>query len=67
MEWGICMEEKKSLEVVSGDGSNLDISPVYDNINEIRPKSTDRKPSNVVIPKETHKPSKDKKDEDEKK
>ena len=67
MEWGIFMEEKKNLEVVSGDGSNLDISPVYDNINEIRPKSTSQKPSNVVIPKETHKPSKDKKKDEKKK
>ena len=66
MKWGICMEEKKSLEVVSGDGSNLDISPVYDDINEIRPRSSDKKPSNVVIPKETHKSLKDKKDEDKK-
>ena len=67
MEWGIFMEEKKNLEVVSGDGSNLDISPVYDNISEIRPKSTTQKPSNVVIPKETHKPIKDKKKDEKKK
>lgn len=51
------MGEKKDLEVISGDGSNLDISPVHDNINNIRP-STNKKPSDVVIPKETHEPSK---------
>ena len=61
------MENRKNLEVVSGDGSNLDISPVYDNINEIKPKSTVQKPSNVVIPKEAHKPSKDKKKDEKKK
>ncbi len=61
------MEKKKNLEVVSGDGSNLDISPVYDNINEIRPKSTSQRPSNVVIPKETHKSIKDKKRDEKKK
>ena len=32
------MEEKKNLEVVSGDGSNLDISPVYDNLDAAKPK-----------------------------
>ena len=31
------MEEKKNLEVVSGDGSNLDISPVYDHLNAAKP------------------------------
>ena len=61
------MEDKKSLEVVSGNGSNLDISPVYDNISKMRPKSIDKKPSNVVIPKETHKPSKDKNKDEKKK
>ena len=60
------MEDKKSLEVVSGDGSNLDISPVYDNINEIKPKSTHDKPSNIVIPKETKKDEKDKNKDDKK-
>lgn len=25
-------EEKKEIEIVSGDGSNLDISPVYDHL-----------------------------------
>ena len=32
------MEERKSIEVVSGDGSNLDISPVYEHLNESTPK-----------------------------
>ena len=54
------MEEKKDLEVVSGDGSNLDISPVYDNINEIKPKSSHDKPLNIVIPKESKKDKKNK-------
>ena len=63
MKWGIFMEEKKNLEVVSGDGSNLDISPVYDNISNIRPKSSKKKPSNVVVPKESIKHSKVKKEE----
>ena len=33
------MEEKKNIEVVSGDGSNLDISPVYDHLNASVPQS----------------------------
>jgi len=45
------MEEKKNIEVVSGDGSNLDISPAYDHLNVETPKSTSEKPKNIVIPK----------------
>lgn len=43
-------EEKKEIEVVSGDGSNLDISPVYEHINVAKPKNRDKKPKNIVIP-----------------
>lgn len=45
------MEEKKNLEVVSGDGSNLNISQVYDHLNAARPKSAKEKPTGIVIPK----------------
>ena len=58
------MEEKKNLEVVSGDGKNLDISPVYDHLNAGKPKSAESKPTNIVIPKE--KKDKDEEDDDEK-
>ena len=37
------MEEKKNIEVVSGDGSNLEISPVYDHLNVSTPKSAEKK------------------------
>lgn len=53
------MEDRKSIEVVSGDGSNLNISPVYDHINVGKPKSSENKPKNIVVPKEV----KDKKKE----
>lgn len=43
-------EDKKEIEVVSGDGSDLDISPVYEHISAARPKSKDKKPQNIVIP-----------------
>ena len=48
-------EEKKDIEVVSGDGSDLDISPVYDNVNTLNPKKKDNKPQNIIIPKSTDK------------
>ena len=51
------MKEDKKLEVVSGDGSNLNISPVYDHLNVEKPKSRNQKPKNIVIPK-TNKNSK---------
>ena len=43
-------EEKKELKVVTGDGSNLNISPVYEDINAARPKPQDKKPKNIIIP-----------------
>ena len=58
------MDDKKNIEVVSGDGSNLDISPVYEHLNESTPKSSDEKPKNIVIPQEKPK-KKEKKDEKE--
>ena len=58
------MEEKKKLEIVNGDGSNLDISPAYDHLNAGTPKSSDEKPEHIVVPKE-HKKKKDKKDDEE--
>lgn len=58
------MEEKKNIEVVSGDGSNLEISPVYEHLNASTPKSSDEKPKNIVIPQE--KPKKEEKKDNEK-
>ena len=52
------MNEKKNLEVVSGDGSNLNISPVYDHLNVSTPKTTKEKPKYVVVPKESNKKEK---------
>ena len=40
---------KKKLEIVSGDGKDLDISPVYEHLNNGRPKCNE-KPKNIVIP-----------------
>ncbi len=45
-------ENKKTIEIVDGDGSNLDISKAYDHLNSGKPKSNDEKPKNIIIPKE---------------
>lgn len=55
------MEERKKLEIVDGDGSNLKISPAYDHLNAGVPRSSNEKPENIVVPKE-HKKKDDKKD-----
>ena len=57
-------ENKKEIEVVSGDGSNLEISPVYEYINAAKPKSKDDKPKNIIIPGQK-KEEEEKKDEEE--
>ncbi len=54
------MEEKKNLEVVSGDGSHLNISPVYDHLTVGKPKTTKEKPTSIVIPKEKKKKDEEK-------
>lgn len=50
--------EDKKFEIIPGDG-NLDISPVYDHLNNSKPKCND-KPKNIVVPK-----SKDEKEKEE--
>ena len=45
-------EEQKQIEVVTGDGSDLDISPVYEHLNAAKPKSIEKKEKDIVIPKE---------------
>lgn len=42
--------EKKKLEIIAGDGSNIDMSPVHVHINSIKPKVKNKK-QNVIIPK----------------
>lgn len=43
-------EEKKDIEVVSGDGSEIEISPVYDHIILDKPNKNENK-GNIIIPK----------------
>ena len=43
-------ENKKNIEIVNGDGSNINISHVYDHLNSGKPKSNEKKPKNVIVP-----------------
>lgn len=45
------MDEKKKIKVVTGDGKDLDISPVYNHLEVEKPKE-DKKKENIIIPKE---------------
>ena len=51
------MDEDKNneIEFINGDGSDLNISPVYDHIKSGKPKCNDEKPKNIVIPKDQKK------------
>lgn len=53
-------ENKRKIEIVSDDdGSTLEISPLYETINTVKPKDEDdKKPKNIVIPKERNKDTK---------
>jgi len=42
--------DEKDLEIVTGDGSSLTISPVYDHLNSIKPKAKEQKKKKIIIP-----------------
>lgn len=44
--------EKKDIEVVAGDGSNLEFSPVFEHLNVAKPKPKDesQKKKKIIIP-----------------
>lgn len=44
-------ENKKNIEIVNGDGSNLNISHVGKHLNSGKPKCKNEKPKNIIIPK----------------
>lgn len=44
-------DSKKKIEIISGNGEGLDISPVYDHIDIEKPKEEKDK-KEVIIPKE---------------
>ena len=45
-------EEQKEIEVINGDGSELDVSPVYEHLNAVKPKTKDEeeKKEKIIIP-----------------
>ena len=45
------MDEKKKIEVVTGNGSDLDISPVYNHIKDVIPKKKNTK-KDIIVPSE---------------
>ena len=54
-------EKNKDIDVVSGDGTEIEISPVYDHIILDKPEKKDKK-EKIVVPKEI-KSNKDNDDE----
>lgn len=60
------MDENKKIEVVNGDGSNLNISPAYDHLNAGTPKPSSEKPKNIVVPKSMKEKEEEKEEESEK-
>lgn len=44
--------EKKEIEVVTGDGTNLEFSPVFEHLNAAKPKPKDEneKKKKIIIP-----------------
>lgn len=55
-------EEPKKIKVVSGNGKDLDISPVYDHLNVNR---SQQKPKNIVVPKPSQEINKEKNSSDD--
>ncbi len=45
-------DEKKEIEVITGDGTNLEFSPVFDHLNAAKPKPKDEddKKKKIIIP-----------------
>ena len=45
-------EEKKEIEIVSGDGTELEMSPVFEHLNAVKPntKNEEEKKKKIVIP-----------------
>lgn len=48
-------DKKKNIEIVSGNGEDLDISPVYNHIPISKPKTDKKTDKKIVIPKSKRK------------
>lgn len=58
-------DEKKEIEVITGDGKDLEISPVYEHIKSDHIKEENEK-KNIVIPKGQNENRTDKKNNNDK-
>ena len=45
----------KPIEVVNGDGKDLEISPVYKHLSIAKPKTKEEKKKDIIIPEEKKK------------
>ena len=45
----------KPIEVVNGDGKDLEISPVYKHLSIAKPKTNEEKKKDIIIPEEKKK------------
>lgn len=45
-------DEPKKIEIVNGNGKDLEISPVYKHLSIAKPKTKEEKKKNIVIPEE---------------
>ena len=45
-------DEKKEIEIVAGNGSELEVSPVFEHLNAVKPKTKDKeeKKEKIIIP-----------------
>lgn len=57
-------EESKEIKVVSGDGTDLTISPVYKHLSAVKPKPKEEKEKKIIIPEEKKKTSTDSENKD---
>ena len=45
------IEQNKDIEVITGDGKNLDISPVYNHVKIDKPDVNREKNKKIIVPK----------------
>ena len=45
----------KKIEVVNGDGNDLEISPVYEHLKIAKPKTNEEKNKKIIVPQEKKK------------
>lgn len=51
----MCNETPKPIEVVNGDGKDIEFSPVYKHLSIGKPKTKDEKKKEIIIPEEKKK------------